>query len=169
MAGPVIQVVSGGTNWTAVVAAISGGLVGLAGIGATVWASVRTSRAENKREHLAEKRRVYINCLAAVYEMYRVSRMPDGPEKAAAYEIAGTALVMAVNAVSLIGTKRVSDAATTVGRFQVREFEHKPQPGNLGGKNLADLDKLLRQAIREDLGEPSLEGPAGLISPPDES
>jgi uncharacterized protein YbjT (DUF2867 family) len=77
---PVVQVVTGGTNWPAIIGAISTGVVGLAGIGGTLWQGKRAREAqtadlktsldataenlqrslntENERARLAEKRRI---------------------------------------------------------------------------------------------------------------
>ena len=67
---PVVQVVTGGgTDWPAIVAAISTGVVGLAGIGGTVWGSRRSINAEDARARLAQKRLIYADCLTAIVEM----------------------------------------------------------------------------------------------------
>jgi hypothetical protein len=66
---PVVQVVTTGTDWPAIVAAIATGVVGLAGIVATFLSGKRSINAENKRVRLNEKRRIYATCLTAVNEL----------------------------------------------------------------------------------------------------
>lgn len=85
---PVVQVVTGGTDWPAIVAAISTGVVGLAGIGGTFWQGKRAREtassdlkvsldatttnldrsidAENRPAWLTEKRRIYAAYQAAL-------------------------------------------------------------------------------------------------------
>jgi hypothetical protein len=58
--------VTSGVDWPAVAAAISGGVVGLAGIIAAARQSGKTIIAEDARAKLAEKRRIYANCVAAL-------------------------------------------------------------------------------------------------------
>ncbi len=53
---------------------ISTAVVGLAGIGATLWQAQRATKAEDRRIREAEKRRVYVKCLVALEEMYRHAR-----------------------------------------------------------------------------------------------
>jgi hypothetical protein len=77
---PIVQVVTGGTDWPAIVAAITTGVVGLGGILATYWQGKRgqeaasknfstTITAENERARLAEKRRIYAACLNALNDL----------------------------------------------------------------------------------------------------
>lgn len=66
---PVIQVVTSGTDWPAIVAAITGAVVGLAGIVATFLSGKRRINAENERARLAEKKRIYAACLNALNDL----------------------------------------------------------------------------------------------------
>jgi hypothetical protein len=77
---PDVQVVTTGTDWPAIIAAITTGVVGVAGILATYWQGKRgqeaasknlstTINAENERAHLAEKRRIYARCLTTLWEL----------------------------------------------------------------------------------------------------
>jgi hypothetical protein len=90
-ASTVVQVVTSGTDWPAIAAGIATGVVGLAGIGGTLWQGKRAREAaskdlresldaattnlqlgieaENKRAHDAEKRRIYAECLTALNEV----------------------------------------------------------------------------------------------------
>src|ERR1022692_2920925 len=78
MTTPVVQVVTSGVSWPAIVAAISGGVVGLAGIGSTIWVATRSISAENSRVRLAEKRRTYARFLTACNETIQARMKSDG-------------------------------------------------------------------------------------------
>jgi hypothetical protein len=64
LTSPVIQVVTTGTDWPAIVAAISGGVVGPAGIAFGARQASHSISAEDKRARLTEKCRIYANCLS---------------------------------------------------------------------------------------------------------
>jgi predicted NUDIX family NTP pyrophosphohydrolase len=64
-ASSVVQVFTSGMDWPAVVAAISGGIVGVTGILASWRQSIKTVNAEDERDKRVEKRRVYAQCLTA--------------------------------------------------------------------------------------------------------
>jgi hypothetical protein len=109
IAAPPIQVVATGTDWPAIVAAITTGVVGLAGIGGTLWQGKRSREAqaadlkesldsqaenlkaginaENERARHADKRNVYASSLAAFNETmssavnYRVARQHASNEE----------------------------------------------------------------------------------------
>jgi hypothetical protein len=66
LASAVVQVVTSGVDWPGVAAAISGGVVGLAGIIATVRQASRSISAQNARAMLDEKRRTYTHYLSAI-------------------------------------------------------------------------------------------------------
>ena len=72
------------------------GVVGLAGIGGTLWQGMRASAAENKRDWLIEKRRIYAQFQTAAETYSRASirnaKVPDGrDDKPAAEEAVETA------------------------------------------------------------------------------
>lgn len=69
-ASPVIQVVTTGTDWPAIAAVISTGIVGLVGIGGTIWQAKRNWSKEDYRAKVAEKRRIYVACLTAYNTAY---------------------------------------------------------------------------------------------------
>lgn len=64
-ASPVIQVVTTGTDWPAIAAVISTGIVGIAGIGSAIWQARHNWGKEDDRAKLAEKKRIYAACLEA--------------------------------------------------------------------------------------------------------
>jgi hypothetical protein len=71
LASAPVQLVTTGVDWTAVTAAIVGGVVGLAGIIFAWRQSKMTIRAEDARARLAEKRRIYASFLASCNELIR--------------------------------------------------------------------------------------------------
>ena len=120
LASPVVQVVTTGTDWPAVWAAISGGVVGLAGI-IFAWRQSRmTISAEDARAKLAEKRRIYANCLTAINTyLYAAGALAGGTELPPA-EHAGleqeadrarTAALNTTSEVYLVGTAEVTRLA----------------------------------------------------------
>ena len=125
LASPVIQVVTSGVDWPAVVAGISGGVVGLAGITFAWRQSRMTIRADDRRVELAEKRRIYANCLAALQHAADAGVMRDDPPSeredaaAAAAETASfEVVIIAPSAVS----KLVSTALGCLGEQREEEF-----------------------------------------------
>jgi hypothetical protein len=122
---PVVHVViSGGTNWPAIVAPLAAGVVGVAGIIGTAWQGKRgreaqskdlqnsiaaaaenlqlTVAAEDRRAHVAEKRQVYAAYLAACVEVQRAIIKKNLPGTDAEKQMAnleyGTAAVALVAA-----------------------------------------------------------------------
>ena len=73
-----VQLVTTGVDWTAVTAAIVGGVVGLAGIVFAWRQSKMTISAEDQRIKLAEKRRIYANCLAALQHAQAALQHAEG-------------------------------------------------------------------------------------------
>ena len=73
LASAPVQLVTTGVDWTAVTAAIVGGVVGLAGIVFAWRQSKMTISAEDARARLADKRRVYAGFLASCNEIVRVA------------------------------------------------------------------------------------------------
>ena len=89
----VAMVASTGTDWPAVVAAISTGVVGLAGIVGTFRSGKRSINAENERARLAEKRRIYAAYHASLGG-YRA--FPFDSEQAGRDEVATRARLCAI-------------------------------------------------------------------------
>src|SRR5215471_18310757 len=100
-----MEVVTVGPDWPAIAAGITTGVVGLAGIGGTLWQGKRSREAqtadlkasldatadnlkvginaENERARLAEKRRIYARCTTA---LLRVQKAGAAMESAASHE-----------------------------------------------------------------------------------
>lgn len=73
LSSSVVQVFTSGMDWPAVVAAISGGVVGVTGILASWRQSIKTVGAEDERAKRVEKRRVYAQCLVALTEDFQAT------------------------------------------------------------------------------------------------
>jgi hypothetical protein len=160
-ASPVIQVVTGGTDWPAIVAAISGGVVGVAGIIFAWRQSSRSISADDQRARLAEKRRIYAHFLAACSELVRASGMVDAEPKRTPFQlvkglevapptaaelqrtVAQANTVSAYSELELIAPKQVCDVALGYVRaILVKKVKHS-EP----------LDRVV-SVMRADLGEP---------------
>jgi hypothetical protein len=84
LASPVVQVVTGGTDWAAIAAAISGGVVGLAGIIFGAHQASRTIGAEDERAVLTDKRQIYSKYHASLDDVFTIANMlrtEDGPDR----------------------------------------------------------------------------------------
>jgi hypothetical protein len=163
---PAVQVVTGGTNWPAIIAAISAGVVGLAGILATYWSGKRSINAENERARLAEKRRIYAKC-AATYrrlESARISASDVEMYDAGAKEALENSLVALDDAVSeliLIAPKNIRKIARQILEDQVAYVgEVLDQTDKDSGDSDGDQSTMpkatigqLWVAMRADLGE----------------
>ena len=73
LSSSVVQVFTSGMDWPAVVAAISGGVVGVTGILASWRQSIKTVGAEDARAKRVEKRRVYAQCLGALSAYFQAT------------------------------------------------------------------------------------------------
>lgn len=108
-ASPVIQVVTTGVDWPAIAAVISTGVVGVAGIGATLWQARRNWSHEDERAMRAEKIRIYASCLGDLYKCLEAARhwesAQDSPERKNAVREYGTALTKAVNSLSVLALR----------------------------------------------------------------
>jgi hypothetical protein len=171
-------VTSSGTDWSAVVAPLVTGVVGLAGIIGTAWQGKRgreiqsknlqdsmaaaadnlrlTIAAENRRAELAEKRRVYAAHLAACTEVHRAVIKKNSPlaDKEAAnleYGKAVADVVAATAVVSLIAPSRVSDLAESAS-----EKAGLQKPG--GQDEYFSVRDQLIAAMRDDLASRRMPG-----------
>jgi len=84
VSSPVIQVVTSGVDLPAVVAAISGGVVGLAGIIFGARQARRTIGAEDERAVLADKRQIYSKYHASLDDVFTIAnilRTEHGPDR----------------------------------------------------------------------------------------
>jgi hypothetical protein len=122
MASPVIQVVTSGTDWPAVWAAISGGAVGLAGIGATVWQFRRGIRADNQRAEVAEKRRIYgryhasLDNVFALADSVRTASDPDMQRYLSELQDANIEMYSASSELTLVAPRDIAELARNVVR-----------------------------------------------------
>jgi hypothetical protein len=155
-------------DWGTVIAAGITGLVGIAGIGGTLLSARMTGKsdaenlrtsitAEDGRARLAEKRRVYANCLARLTDGFfaaTIVKTYEGKHTEAEYKAAvlecNRARVVATNAlheVKLIGPPNLGSLATSAVRSLLRLLE---------GDNteFSRVQAELTLAMRADLGEP---------------
>lgn len=120
LASPVIQVVTTGTDWPAIVAAISGGVVGLAGIIFAARQSNRTIHADDQRADRAEKRQIYAKYQATLDDIFtfaNILRTEDGPDRPKYLSELQAACVAMYNATSdlrLIAPAVIADRARKV-------------------------------------------------------
>jgi hypothetical protein len=151
-----VQVVTTGIDWPSIAAAISGGVVGLAGIIAAVRQSGRTIRAEDARARLADKRRVYASCLAAFAELARARA------KTWAYEQSGEVSdeIEDQHAAALKAAMSAYSELQLIAPAKVRKpvYEYFR---SLSGDGQADRTarELMVGAMRADLGEPPDQSP----------
>jgi hypothetical protein len=61
-----VHVVNNGLDWASIAASISTGAAAVAGIGATLWATGRAKKNEERHARLADKRRIYSEYLSAL-------------------------------------------------------------------------------------------------------
>jgi hypothetical protein len=71
VAPTVVHVVTSGTDWLSLAAVISTGIVGIAGIASTAWQASKRSDQQDRREALAQRRRIYAEYLGAIHRMTR--------------------------------------------------------------------------------------------------
>ena len=126
LATPVVQVVTSGTDWPAVVAAISGGVVGLAGI-IFAWRQSRmTIRADDQRAELAEKRQIYSKYQASLDDVFTIADIlrnehdQDRPKYLSRLQATTTAMYNATSDLRLVApagiASRAREVADTLGR-----------------------------------------------------
>jgi len=150
-----------------VVAAISTGVVGLAGIGGTLWQGKRSREAqtagikasldatadnlkvgidaENERARLAEKRRIYASYSATIFHAYAIATQKPG---VAVKEKAETMLaaIEAISQLELIAP----DAVTGLARDALLTITGSEEVDNA---QFNTLRPLMSRAMRADLGE----------------
>jgi hypothetical protein len=152
---PTVVVVSG-IDWPAIVASISTGVAAVVGIGGTLWLASRGWKQENKRAKVAEKRRVYASCLAALNRgiqtaVYR-EILRDSSEGSNAVLEHDAALLACLTTVSELTLIAPSDVGRLGGKALV-ELNHYPGEDRTSAtRALTNLVK----AMRADLGEPPL-------------
>jgi len=144
-----VQVVTTGTDWAALAAAISGGLVGLAGVGATIWVALKNIRTQESSATLAEKRRVYARYLDTMAEVIATSTA-DKLNSAERNEKLGAAL----NAVSVLLLIAPNELGLLAEGTLVSLQNYRP--GQPTSSDFPRARQRLIQAMRADLGLPEL-------------
>jgi hypothetical protein len=120
LASPVVQVVTSGTDWPAIVAAISGGVVALAGIIFAWRQSKMTITADDQRAVLADKRQIYSKYQATLDDVFTVANIlrtehgPDRPKYLSDLQTAGVAMFNATSDVRLTAPADIASQARTV-------------------------------------------------------
>jgi hypothetical protein len=160
----VIQVVTSGVDWPAIVAGISAGVAAVAGIGATFWQAKRGWGHEDKNVRIAEKRRVYVRCLtaySAVWQavLYNISFKGTEQGKEAFQELRH-AVKESSNVFSELQLIASSDVSFAGNAMQARVSQliinmAGSSPEEVFEPFIKTLVELIG-AMRSDLGEPSL-------------
>lgn len=144
-----VHVVNSGTDWLALAAVISTGVVGLAGIGAGLWQASRGWNREEKRAKMADKRRVYAAYLATLHNgvaagvKHLVYQNNDATEQFAQSMVAAQ---IAVNEVRLIAPPDIVVKAGDVLSSLVKLTRETLN-------NQTTQQPVLMMAMRRDLGE----------------
>ena len=154
---PVVQVVTV-SDWPAIVTGIITGIVGLAGIGGTLWSGKRSINAEKAHSQREEKKQVYASCMAAfsnasmlIAKRHTHEEFGGGPEKPPLtdeYAEAISALLAKVTEVQLIAPLNISSIAdrayslTLASNKDLDKFNES-----------REARKELIMAMRADLGE----------------
>jgi hypothetical protein len=154
LASPVIQVVTSGTDWPAVAAAISGGIVGLAGIVFAWRQSKMIIRAEDQRAELAEKRQINSKYQASLDDVFTVANIlrtedgPDRPKYLSELQTANMAMFNATSDVRLTASAGIASLARKVAdtlsatAWRAAQTGSDVDPGNAvynGRQELYDL------------------------------
>ena len=155
-------------DWGTVIAAGITGVVGVAGIGGTLLSARMTSKsdaenlrmsiaAEDKRAQLAEKRRIYANCLARLTDGFYAATIvktytgknTDAEYKTAVQECnrARVEATHTLHEVRLIGPGHVGNLASNAVRSLLRVLEGD-------STEYSKVQAELASAMRADLGEP---------------
>jgi hypothetical protein len=143
-----------GTDWPAIVAAITTGVVGIAGIGGTLWSGKRNINAENERARRAEKRLIYARCLAGLGDLAAASAMDksmkENPSSSrATLDDAGKGHMTAYTHATNLYFELMLIAPSTV-----HDLAYKATTAaNHTEKNVGTLIGALKEAMRADLGE----------------
>jgi hypothetical protein len=115
-----VQVVTSGVDWPAIVAAISGGVVGLAGIAFAWLQSKMTTRADDQRAQLADKRDIYSKYQATLDDVFTVANIlrtehgPDRPKYLSDLHAANAAMFNATSDVRLSAPAGIASRARSV-------------------------------------------------------
>lgn len=154
-----------GTDWPSVVAAISGGLVGLAGIGATLYQFFKNAADQDSRGRRDDRRRAYAALHASFDKVFGVATAAklatqDRDERMANLNAVLPDMYNAVSELRLVAPPEIGTKARTVAT----------QLGDrvvwsLHGRQALDEDNAvyngreeLYTLMRRDLGEPEADG-----------
>ena len=161
LAASVVQVVTSGVDWPAVAAAIAGGVVGLAGIGVTVWQSSKSIGAEETRIKLNEKRRAYARFHASLDNVFATATLrteeSTPEERLSNFFSALPAMYNAASELRLIASPKVATQARNVAAKLAKEASAAIQTPREIDKNneIYNMREQLYALMRADLGEPS--------------
>jgi hypothetical protein len=120
VASPLIQVVTSGTDWPAMWAAISGGVVGLAGIVFAWRQSKMTISADDERAILADKRQIYSKYHASLDEVFTIANIlrtehgPDRPKYLSGLQAASVTMFNTTSDVRLAAPEGIANLARKV-------------------------------------------------------
>jgi len=180
MQNAVVQVVTAGPDWPAIVAGISTGVVGLAGIAGTLWQGKRSTeaaskdlkasldatadnlklgiQAENERARLAEKRKVYANYHGAISRFFaeRKFTASSGAGSTPPYSDESLAAVYRTwSEASMVAPPGISNLIRELTKdlFAYTDSLDHDRTITLPRDWVAKRDKLLAD-MRTDLGEP---------------
>ena len=132
--GSTVEVVTTGTDWPAIVAAISTGVVGLAGIGGTIWSGTRRINTESERVRLAEKRRIYAAYHTALDRLWATWISAEDIENIQALRSflrdADTTAASAASEVGLIASASVRYQAIAIQK-ELQDFTYSPSRGDV--------------------------------------
>lgn len=144
-----VHVVNSGTDWLSLTAVIATGVVGLAGIGATVWQARQGWAREEKRAKVAVKRRAYVEVLAALNDCVNASL--ESPEASDALNRAIKAAIIAIYAMFLVAPGDVFSLSHNVLNNAIDRADSETTGNAIGD---------LMVAMAKDLGERPPAGPA---------
>jgi hypothetical protein len=158
----------GSVSWPAIVAAISGGVVGLAGIGSTIWVATRSIGAEDKRVRLAEKRQVYARCQASIERMIgaaiseRANRQHSPksdrrPNLEAEVDSASEVMLAAMSELRLLAPADIRQLTGLIGHnllAYLADTAGGMKLGHADRNGVPEMQRRLLDLMRADLGEP---------------
>jgi len=120
VSSPIIQVVNSGVDLPAVVAAISGGVVGLAGVIFGARQARRTIGAEDERAVLADKRQIYSKYHASLDDVFTIANIlrtehgPDRPKYLSELQSSSVVMFNATSDVRLTAPAGIASRARAV-------------------------------------------------------
>jgi len=144
-------------DWASVVPNVITGVVGLAGIGGSLVSAKMAGKSEDERSKLAEKRRIYANCLGSLNLGFYAASIVRTHGKRRSKEYA--AAVLEANRARIVAANAINEVRLT----------GSPELGILAGKVLMTVLRILEEgstrefskalaeltfAMRVDLGEP---------------